>query len=104
MEQYNTQTEVSPELDTRKHPRFRARSVVRVHWNESPDRKQDGARNCSGVCTSIAVGGIGVYMVSEFAVGDRLGVEFLDQPSSIMQAEIVYRNGYDYGLKFLDVV
>jgi hypothetical protein len=87
----------------REHPRFEAHSVIRLYWTDLTE-KSDEVRSCSAVCTDIAIGGIGAYTVNDFAVGDVLGVEFLETPLSIMAARIVYRNGFDYGLKFLDIV
>ena len=84
----------------RKHPRFEARSVVHVHWRDSVA----GRRTSSGICTDVAIGGMGLYMVADLAVGDILDIEFLDQPESPMKAEIVYRNGFDYGLRFLEIL
>jgi len=89
---------------TRQHPRFTAHSVIRLHWTDWGEERPDTQRSFGGVCTDVAIGGIGAYTVSEFAIGDVLGVEFVDTPLPILQAQVVYRNGFDYGLKFLDIV
>jgi hypothetical protein len=88
---------------SRQHPRFQANSKIRLHWTDwSNDR--DVVCSCEGICTDVAIGGVGVYSVNDFAVSDVLGVEFVDTPLPIHQARVIYRNGYDYGLEFLNIV
>ncbi len=87
----------------RQHPRFAANSKIRLHWIDwSNDR--NAPCNCDGICTDVAVGGIGAYSVNEFAAGDVVGIEFVDAPLPVYQARVIYRNGYDYGLEFLNMV
>lgn len=93
-----------PLTSTREHPRFTVNSRVRLHWTDFSSDDADIACSCDGVCTDVAVGGIGLYTVSDFAAGDVVGVEFLDSPLPIYPARVVYRNGYEYGLQFLNVV
>lgn len=87
----------------RQHPRFQANSKIRLHWTDWSN-DCDVVCNCEGICTDVAVGGIGAYSVNEFAAGDVVGVEFVDAPLPIYQARVIYRNGYDYGLEFLNIV
>jgi hypothetical protein len=88
---------------SRQHPRFQADSKIRLHWTDwSSDC--DVVCSCEGICTDVAIGGIGAYTVAEFAAGDVVGVEFVDAPLPIYQARVIYRNGYDYGLEFLNMV
>lgn len=89
---------------TREHPRFQANSKLRLHWTDASSQGSDFVCSCDAVCTDVAVGGIGAYTVTEFVAGDVVGVEFLDAPLPIYQARVIYRNGFDYGLQFLDIV
>ncbi len=87
----------------RQHPRFNANSRIRIHWTDwSGDC--DIVCSCDGVCTDVAIGGVGMYTLNEFAAGDVVGIEFLDSPLPIYQARVIYRNGFDYGLEFLNMV
>jgi hypothetical protein len=88
---------------SRQHPRFQANSKIRLHWTDWSN-DCDVVSSCEGICTDVAIGGIGVYSVNDFAVSDVLGVEFIDAPLPIYQARVIYRNGYDYGLEFLNMV
>jgi hypothetical protein len=88
---------------TRQHPRFQADSKIRLHWTDWSN-DCDVVCSCEGICTDVAIGGIGAYTVNEFVAGDVVGVEFVDAPLPIHQARVVYRNGYDYGLQFLNIV
>src|SRR5512144_74717 len=95
---------MAEENTIRQHPRFQANSRVRLHWTDWSNDEADVVCSCEGICTDVAIGGIGVYTVNDFAAGDVVGVEFMDSPLPIYQARIVYRNGYDYGLQFLNMV
>ncbi len=65
---------------------------------EGSDRKYDG------LCTVVAVGGMGVQVAAKFDVGETVEVEFIDVTQPPLQAKIVYRNGYEYGLQFSEIV
>ncbi len=82
----------------RAYPRFEANTPVRLFWT-------DGSyRQCEGVCTDVAVGGVGVYAMADFHVDDYVRIEFPGLPLPSYKARIVYRNGFDYGLYFLEIV
>ncbi len=89
---------------SRAHPRFQVNSRVRLHWTDWSNEECDVACSCEGMCVDVAIGGIGIHTANEFLVGDVVGVEFIDSPLPIYQARIVYRNGDDYGLQFLNMV
>jgi PilZ domain len=81
----------------RRYHRFSVDSPVRLAV-EGSDRKYDG------LCTVVAVGGMGVEVAAKFDIGEVVQVEFVDVTQPPLQAKIVYRNGYEYGLSFLDLV
>lgn len=89
---------------SRAHPRFQVDSKIRLHWTDWSSEECDVACSCDGLCTDVAIGGIGISTANEFLVGDVVGVEFVDSPLPIYQAKIVYRNGDNYGLQFLNMV
>jgi hypothetical protein len=82
----------------RRYPRFEASSAVRLH------RTDGSGRHHEGICKVVAVGGIGIEIPVEFAVGEELEAEFLATPSAPCRARVVYRRGDEYGLQFLDIV
>lgn len=84
-------------LAQRKYHRFNVDSPVRLSV-DGTGRKYDG------VCTVVAVGGMGVQVPAKFDVGENVEVEFVETEQPALQARIVYRNGYEYGLSFLDIV
>jgi hypothetical protein len=84
-------------LARRKYHRFNVDSPVRLSI-DGTDRKYDG------VCTVVAVGGMGVQVAAKFEIGENVEVEFIETEQPTLQARIVYRNGYEYGLSFLDIV
>ncbi len=81
----------------RRYHRFNVDTPVRLSV-EGSDRKYDG------LCTVVAVGGMGVQVAAKFDVGETVEVEFTDVSQPALQATIVYRNGYEYGLQFLEIV
>jgi hypothetical protein len=89
----------SPETSakSRRYPRFDAEAPVRLG-------KSGSDRACEGKCVKVAVGGIGVHAPADFAIGDEVEVEFVSAPSAPHRARIVYRNGTEYGLEFVEIV
>lgn len=81
----------------RRYHRFNVDTPVRISVDGS-DRKYDG------LCTVVAVGGMGVQVAAKFDVGETVEVEFVGVAQPELQAKVVYRNGYEYGLQFLEIV
>lgn len=65
---------------------------------------QGSDRKYEGRCTVVAVGGMGVEVAAKFDVGEIVEVEFVDVTQPPLQAKIVYRNAYEYGLQFLEII